>query len=50
MPHPVKNGDKKGLPGVHEAAKNKKLAPEQKEKARSEKRAERRAKNQIPPQ
>ena len=50
MPHPVKAGDKKWLPGVHEVAKNMKLAPEQKENVRAEKGAERRAENQIPPQ
>lgn len=35
MANPVKAGDKKWLPGVHEAAKKKKPTPEQKEKARS---------------
>jgi arylsulfatase A-like enzyme len=50
MANPVKAGDKKWLPGVHEAAKKKKLAPEQKEKVRAQERAEKRAQEQLLPQ
>lgn len=46
MAKPVKAGDKKWLAGTHSTAKKKKLTPEQKQKAREDERAKKRAEKQ----